>query len=264
MKAYRYVTLDPTGNLTCLVLDPAEPGDETTLVRELLKQCEQVAFLEPPNRPEAAAGIRLMGGEFCGNAAMAAAVWLIRDEMEEGAEKTLLLEVSGAADPVFCTIRKTADGFEGTVCMPGIPEIDTEMLCGIPFSVVRMEGIVHLICESRTFEPEEAEQLLLRLAEQLPDEAVGLIQWNRTEWYMRPLVYVRGSGSLVWEHGCGSGSAAVGVVEALRNGAKQTTVSVNQPGGTIRATAETEDGKILAVSITGRVRIGEENNIVIQ
>ena len=264
MKTYRYVTLDPTGNLTCLVLDPAEPGDEAALVRELLKQCEQVAFLEPPKRPEAAAGIRLMGGEFCGNAALAAAAWLIRDELEEGAEKTLLLEVSGAADPVLCTVRKTADGFEGTVCMPGIPEISTETLCGIPFSVVRMEGIVHLVCENRTFGPEEAEKLLLRLAEQLPDEAAGLLQWDREARYMKPLVYVRGSGSLVWEHGCGSGSAAVGAMEAFRSGAKQTTVSVNQPGGTIRAAAETEDGAITAVSITGRIRIGEENSIVIQ
>ena len=26
MKTYRYVRLDPTGNITCLVLDPADPG----------------------------------------------------------------------------------------------------------------------------------------------------------------------------------------------------------------------------------------------
>ena len=76
MRRYSYVILDPTGNLTGLVLDPVDPEDRAAVTGELLKQCEQVAYLVPPGRPESAAGIRLMGGEFCGNAAMAAAAWL--------------------------------------------------------------------------------------------------------------------------------------------------------------------------------------------
>ncbi|MCR5565827.1 MAG: hypothetical protein K6F61_03175 [Clostridiales bacterium] len=261
MKNYRYVTLDPTGNLTCLVLDPADPSDEAALTRKLLEQCEQVAYLVPPDRPEAVAGIRLMGGEFCGNAAMAAAAWLVRDELAAGEEKALLLEVSGAADPVRCSVRKTDEGFEGTVDMPGAPEIGKETIFGIPFTVVRLEGIIHLISEGRTFEPDAAEALLRRIAGQLPDEAAGLIQWDREKQYMLPLVYVRGSESMTWEHGCGSGSAAIGALETLRSGEK--TVPVNQPGGTICVTAEKEDGAVRAVSITGTVRIGAENSIQI-
>lgn len=261
MKNVRYVTLDPTGNLTCLVLDPVEPADETAVTRRLLEECEQAAYLVPPQRPEAVAGIRLMGGEFCGNAAMAAAAWLMRNEIAPGEEKTLLLEVSGAADPVRCTVRKTAEGFEGTVEMPGVPEIGAETLRGIPLTVVRMEGIVHLVCEGRTFEPAAAESLLREIAGQLPDEAAGLLQWDREKQYLLPLVYVRGSGSLVWEHGCGSGSAAIGALEALRGGEK--TVPVKQPGGTIRVSAVCEGGAVTAVSITGTVRIGDENSIEI-
>ncbi len=259
MKNYRYVTLDPTGNLTCLVLDPVDPADEAAVTRQLLEECEQVAYLVPPVRPEAVAGIRLMGGEFCGNAAMAAAAWLVRDEIAQGEEKALLLEVSGAADPVRCAVRKTAGGFEGTVDIPGVPEIGEETLCGIPLAVVRMEGIVHLVCEDRTFEPDEAEELLRKIAGKLPDEAAGLLQWDRERRYMLPLVYVRGSGSLVWEHGCGSGSAAIGALETLRGGEK--TVPVNQPGGTIRVSAEKEGGAVTAVSISGTVRIGDEKSI---
>ena len=263
MKTYRYVTLDPTGNLTCLVTDPVDPADEQTLTRKLLEQCEQVAYLMPPEKPEAVAGIRLMGGEFCGNAAMASAAWLIRDEIGPGEEKTLLLEVSGAKEPVLCSVRKNADCFEGTVNMPGIPDIEMATCCGIPFTAVRMEGIIHLICEGRTFTEDEAETLLRRIAEQLPDEAVGLLQWNSAACWMVPLVYVRGSGSLVWEHGCGSGSAAVGAAEALRSGNPETTVRVNQPGGVIRVTAGTENGRITGVSISGSVRTGAENSIQI-
>ena len=263
MKSYRYVLLDPTGNLTALVLDPADPEDERLLTSELLKLSEQVAYLEPPKEPGAVAAIRLMGGEFCGNAAMASAAWLIRDEAEQGRPKTLLLEVSGAAVPVCCTVLKTADGFEGTVEMPGAPEIGTETICGIPFTAVRMEGITHLICEDRTFEREAAESLLRRIAGLLPDEAIGLIQWDRTRQYMRPLVFVRGSGSLVWEHGCGSGSAAVGAAEALRNGPGETETEVKQPGGTIRVSAAAGNGKILSVKISGRVELGKETIIEI-
>lgn len=258
MKEFRYITLDPTGNLTCLVLDPVLPADKPALTRELLKQCEQVAYLEPPERPEAVAGIRLMGGEFCGNAAMAAAAWLLRDELEPDEVKTLLLEVSGATEPVLCTVRRIPDGFEGTAVIPGVPEIREETYCGIQFTAVHMEGIVHLICEGRSFEPEEAETLLRQIAEQLPDEAAGLLQWNRETQRMIPLVFVRGSGSMVWERGCGSGSAAVGALEALRNGKKTTTVSVRQPGGTIRATSTAENEKILSTSISGHVSLGRE------
>ena len=263
MKSYRYVTLDPTGNLTCLVLDPADPADKAALTRKLLAQCEQVAYLMPPGRPEAVAGIQLMGGEFCGNAAMAAAAWLVRNELAQGKSKTLLLEVSGTDAPVACTIRRTAETFEGTVEMPGTPEIGEEFFCGIPFTVVRLEGIVHLVCENRRFESAEAETLLRKAAEQLPDEAVGLLQWNRQARDMRPLVFVRESGSLVWEHGCGSGSAAVGALEALRSGTGETVTAVRQPGGTITATAGTENGAVMAVTITGQIRIGTEGIIQI-
>ena len=38
MTGYRYVLLDPTGNLTCLVLDPVDPADEADLTRILLEQ----------------------------------------------------------------------------------------------------------------------------------------------------------------------------------------------------------------------------------
>ncbi|MBR3334865.1 MAG: hypothetical protein IKG23_11290 [Clostridia bacterium] len=263
MKSYRYVLLDPTGNITALVLDPADPYDERRITRELLKRSEQVAYLEAPKNPGAVAAIRLMGGEFCGNAAMASAAWLIREKAEQNKPKALLLEVSGAADPVCCTVLKTADGFEGTVEMPGTPEIGTEKIGDVLFTAVRMEGITHLICEGRNFKKEEAESLLRQIADRLSDEAIGLIQWDRVKQYMLPLVFVRGSNSMVWEHGCGSGSAAVGVAEALRNGAGETTTEVKQPGGTIRVTAAAENGEIVSVRISGRVKPGKETIIEI-
>ena len=62
MSPCRYVILDPTGNLTALVLDPVAPKAEASLTEALLKFSEQVAYLEPPILPGAEAAIRLMGG----------------------------------------------------------------------------------------------------------------------------------------------------------------------------------------------------------
>ena len=263
MTTVRYVTLDPTGNITCLVLDPAEKTEEKILTRELLKECEQVAYLEAPSAPGAVAAIRLMGGEFCGNAAMAAAAWLVRDELEPGGSRHFLMQVSGAAEPVLCAVRQTADGPEGTVEMPRITEIRDADFSGIPLTLVRMEGIAHLVYEGKPLEEGTAEDLLKRIASTLPDEAAGMLQWNRGTGVMRPLVYVRGSGSLVWEHGCGSGSAAIGALEALRAGNGELTTPVSQPGGVIRVAAEAQEGSILSVKITGRIRIGKESVIEI-
>ena len=58
MRDYQYVILDPTGNLTALVTEPAEKADEPELTRRLLAESEQVAYLEPPERPEAVARSR--------------------------------------------------------------------------------------------------------------------------------------------------------------------------------------------------------------
>ena len=263
MSRYRYVILDPTGNLTALVLDPAPPADRAALTRELLKQSEQVAYLEAPRSPGAAAGIRLMGGEFCGNAAMASAAWLMRDEPADGGEKAFLLDVSGTAEPVPCAVRKTESGFEGTVRMPGVPLIREEILCGRRFTVVRMEGITHLVYEGGPLEKGEAEALLRGIAARRGEEAAGLMQWNRETREMLPLVYVRGSGSLVWEHGCGSGSAAVGALEAVRRGDGVSVTPVSQPGGTIRVSAEAAGGEIRGLSISGRIRLGQESAVEI-
>ena len=265
-KEYRYVKLDPTGNLTDLVLSKTDPADEPSITARLMQDCEQVAYLEKP-RQGGRARIRLMGGEFCGNAAMAAACYLAREAVKPGEETTIPLEVSGAEGVLPCRVKALEDGYEGTVPMPRVISIRRETWEGLSLTAVRMEGILHMICEEPLASDAEAERLLREIAGQVPDEAVGLIQWKKeasaeadagfVRGEMRPLVYVRGSGTTVWETGCGSGSAAVGALEAYRgNGTVRT--AVRQPGGVICAEAAAQDGEIKNISITGRVKIGPE------
>lgn len=263
MKRYQYVTLDPTGNITCLVLERVDPEDEKEMTRRLLQECEQVAYLEPATLPDSGATVRLMGGEFCGNAAMAAAAWLVHCCLPAGEEKDVPLQVSGAEGIIRCRIKALEDGFEGTVQMPGIREVKDMVFGGIAFKAVRLEGIIHLVYEGADPGREAAESLLKDAAAALPDDAVGLIRWQRETGEMVPLVYVRGSGSLVWEHGCGSGSAAVGALEALRQGEGTTATDITQPGGVIRVTAEAAGGQIRNLAITGRIAIGRKSVIEI-
>ena len=257
MKPARYVLLDPSGNLTALVTEWGGREDEEEITRRLMRLSEQVAYLEPASLPGAVARIRLMGGEFCGNAAMAAAGWLVRDRIRPGVEMTVPLEVSGAEDIVFCRIRGTEDGAEGTVEMPPVLEIFRTDKYGLPLTAVRMEGIVHFIREGGgPLDPGKAEALLREIAADVPDDAVGLLDRNPETGGMKPLVYVRESGTAVWETACGSGSAAVGAALAARSGTGKVTTEVKQPGGIIRAEAEAENGTVRRVTITGTIRFG--------
>ena len=55
MKPVHYVILNPSGNLTALVTDHGGPEDEKEIVTSLMRESEQVAFLEPPMEPGALA-----------------------------------------------------------------------------------------------------------------------------------------------------------------------------------------------------------------
>ena len=262
MKPVRYVILNPSGNLTALVTEWGGAEDEAEITARLMRESEQVAYLDPPSLPGALARIRLMGGEFCGNAAMAAAGWLVRDCLRSGEEMTVPIEVSGAQGVLFCRVRGLEDGFEGTVEMPRVLGIRPAEAGGIPVTEVRMEGITHLIRENREpLEKEKAEALLKAFAEESGAEAAGLLDRNPETGFMRPLVYVRGSGTLVWESACGSGTAAIGALEAWRqkNGTVETLVG--QPGGILRAEATAERGTVTEIRISGTIRTGEEKEM---
>lgn len=264
MKTLRYVNLDPTGNLTCLVLDPPEPADEPAVTRYLMGECEQVAYLEPASDPSARTRVRLMGGEFCGNASMAAACFLAAgDGLQPGEEKTVPLEVSGAEGVLNCTAKNNGRSWKGTVPMPRILGTEEIQSGDLTLTAVRMEGIRHFILADQTLPDAAAKILLKALADTVPEPAAGLLQWNRSTGIMRPLVLVKGSDTLVWETGCGSGSAAVGVFEALTRKERERKTEVRQMGGTITASARLREDGGADVTITGKVRLSGEKRLEI-
>ena len=257
MKPVRYVTLDPTGNITCLVLDPVEENEMNRVTDALMERCEQVGYLQMPPHPEAIARLQMMGGEFCGNATMATAAYLA--QLKGISEKAVIpLEVSGAEGIISCAVAPVSvDLWEGTVGMPSVLEISPFRLDPYEAVLVRMEGIAHLILPDLELDRNKAEALLRRAAEVLPDASAGLLQWDSRAKYMKPLVFVRKSGTLVWETGCGSGSTAVGAWLASLQHNGVIVTDVHQPGGIIRVKADAVNGNIRGIRISGRVRIGK-------
>ena len=288
MKKIRYVLLNPTGNLTGLVLDPVSPEDRPRITEALMKGCEQVGYLQPAGQSGAAARLQMMGGEFCGNASMAAAAWLAQegDSADQG-ERNLLLEVSGAEGTVSCRVCREREGWRGTVEMPLPREIRSVSLQGRKLQAVFFPGMVHLIPEGESLERQEAEMFLRAAGETLGEPAAGLLQWRtdpppekgpgaetdglpgdagrgpeELRGEMTPLVWVRDSGTCVWETACGSGTAAVASLESAKR-RRGLRVSVRQPGGTLQARTEWEGNRIQRLLLSGSIRLGREQLLIL-
>lgn len=262
-----YVKLDPTGNITILVTDPVARDRQAALAAQLMVDPtvggEQVGYLEPAEAPEARARLQMMGGEFCGNASISTAAYLaMRDGIRPGETREIPLEVSGCKGVLQCGITALTDGYEGTVRMPSVSEIRSMTLSyrGDCYDVllVRMEGIAHFILKERILRDDRAERMLREWQDKVDEEAVGLLQWDETAGFMRPLVLVKSTGTLVWETGCGSGSTAIGVMKAMEAGDGETETAVSQPGGVLKIRTLIREGRPEEITLTGKVRILNE------
>ena len=258
----RYLKYSPTGNLTVLVTTPVPRADQPGVASHLLNTVggEQVGFVEPPADLRCPARLQMMGGEFCGNATMSLGALLARrDGLATGESRQYLLEVSGALDPVPCRIRREDDSWVGTVQMPlptAIEEIDIDTDGGpLRAPIVRMPGISHLILPLDAGPGEhELRRRITGWNRTVGADALGALVWDEAAGSIDPLVYVPSAGTLVREHGCGSGTAAIGCWLALRAG-RGIEVGIRQPGGTIVVRAEVANDTVTALFITGRVEI---------
>jgi len=262
----RYIKLSPTKNITLLVESNVPEAARAEVARRLMaidRDAEQVGFIEPARQEGAAARLQMSGGEFCGNATISLGLCV---SLNTGL-KTVPLEVSGADGIVECRIERQRFGYTGTVSMP-LPKRITKQsfrLEGETCSAVRvdMPGITHLIFKREAIKIQRgrlrlaAELAALVWQRELGAEALGALFVSGLDGgglEMAPLLYVPQSGTLVWENGCGSGSAAVGAYLAWQAG-QRVVADIAQPGGSIRVAADCTDGAVKKLEITGSVRI---------
>jgi diaminopimelate epimerase len=254
------VRADPAGNITILVLSPVTGRENraeavAALLADPDLRAEQAGFVVPP----AAGGrwrLEMMGGEFCGNAARSFGLLRARQSGRPGAH-TQLIEISGMGRPLPVHVDTAAGTAEAE--MPA-PLAETVLVCGgRRFPAYIFEGITHVI--ALDMEPGvELLSPLLGAIEQcrLPDawhhpDALGIMFYDTRKCFMRPLVWVRSSGTTVFESSCGSGSSALGRWLARDAGDGEVSFEPVQPGGSIRVRLVKERGAVRQVFIGGPV-----------
>ncbi len=259
----RYCIMDPTGNVTALVISPVRGVFLQERAADIMArhpEVEQVGAVQFP-RPwmevplfnriddgykQVNAYLYMAAGEFCGNASLcAAALCALRTGRRITGPVSVLLSVSGAEDPVEVILERENDvSFRGKIHMPPALAIEEKAFdhggISAPLPVVRMEGISHAIIEpdspfSKLRErPEEAEAAVRAFCGELGADGLGLIFLGDKS--LTPLVYVPGSGTVFWEHSCASGTAAAGMYLAAKTGRK-ADLTFEEPGGTLRVTS---------------------------
>lgn len=250
-----YVRLDPNGNITGLILSPLPTGLRRKAAEAVFRaepDMEQLGFLSLPEGELPL--LRMSGGEFCGNASLSAAAWLLRSS---GRDKGRVeLRVSGAKEPVAAELERRGERlWLGTVEMPlplsaarvSLPDGDGER----ELALVSFPGISHLITE-QPLSREKAEELIRPWCALLGAEALGLMLLDRESMSLRPLVWVPGAGTLCWERSCASGSCAVGAWLALSRG-ESLSLSLSQPGGRLSVEAEYSGARLRSLRMSGQV-----------
>ena len=248
-RQIRYYLLDPTGNYTILVETPVPPEEQPGVAARLMElepNAEQVGFIKGDG--ERAVNLRMAGGEFCGNAAMSAA--LVHAIGAKTEETDVSVRFSGANISVNVRIENRDGGSIGTVEMPRPVAIERlAMPMGGEETVVFFPGIAHVITE-KPMEKADAEMLAPIWCGYLDADALGIMAYDRETSRLTPLVYVPGGDTLFWESSCASGTAALGYfLRQERGGGLEAEIS--EPGGTLRISV-TDSG---ALSLTGSVRI---------
>ena len=234
-----YIVANPTGNITVLVTDPVDMKDRNEVTRamfEAVPTCEQVGYVVEPLSANADVRLEMMGGEFCGNASLSTAAYYVmknglldsKNMTNETSPCHVLMECSGVGEPFECVIEACGEWYRGTLAMPS--PVKVEYADGHP--VVFLPGIAHMIVPADRFTRRQIENNIKDYAAKYDVDAFGVLRWDESKQFMEPCVYVKGFETLIWEHGCATGSTCLGYWRYKSAG--QTTTDVNQPGGMIK------------------------------
>ena len=264
-----FVKISPTQNMTILVTSPLDRAEYRDLAEKIMAYdnvyAEQVGFVEKALNPQALARLQMTGGEFCGNASLALCAYLVwKGLAESNDECTVPIEVSGLDEVLYCDIKKVDNFFLGKIKMP-VPDHIKDYCVEIMgknhnFPVVYMPGISHVIVDTELVVDNMetiVDTLLLNFNSITKEDALGVMFYEKKHSCIKPFVYVKTAGTMVWERGCGSGTAALGAYLAHCFG-KNVKVGIAQPGGTITAEADIAEGRIINLTIEGKIMIVAE------
>lgn len=248
----KYIVANPAENITVLVENPVSTEDRPEITRQMFEavpDCEQVGYVCDPLFSGSDIRLEMMGGEFCGNASLStAALFAARNNLPSGSSLSVTMECSGVDDPFTCEVRAFTDkngciAYSGRLAMPS--PVKVECIDGHP--VVFLPGIAHMIVPAGRITRRQIENNIKDYASKFDVDAFGVLRWDEDALYMEPCVYVKGFETVIWEHGCATGSTCIGYYRYKNAGL--TSTDVRQPGGTI--SIDIIDNRIF---LTGEVR----------
>jgi len=262
-----FIKFNPTQNMTILVRTKHPPEEHRHIAAALMAydhvHAEQVGFIERPQRREADAFLRMAGGEFCGNACMALAAYLADERgLEPDNTAHFVLEVSGTDRNVACQVSRTNEAYVCRVAVPAPIAIERKIVQyegdELRLAVIRYEHCIHIVIEVEQFSEtmrNKAQGLAHLLGRIMGTDLIGILLFKPSTSELAPLIYVPSLDSMVWERGCGSGTASVGAYLAWSS-QDSISAAIRQPGGTIRVTAEYDGGEaVTKLSIEGTAGI---------
>ena len=272
----RYCVMDPTGNVTILVESDVAVADQPRVARALLgahPEAEQVGFVRyAPTREEGAGTeveLRMAGGEFCGNATMSAAARYLLVRKPSLASTEVCVRASGSASPLRVALRRADErSYDTGILMPAAQSVrDLDLVYGTfraTVPVVSFGGIDHVVIDSSSplyglaGHREAAQGAAAAWCRELGADGLGLmfLRGDGDARELTPLVYVPAGDTLYWENSCASGSAAVGVYLARREGVA-LELSLHEPGGTLRVRSDPRRGQTW---LFGHVRLVSEHS----
>lgn len=235
-----FVKTSPAKNTTVLITDYVSPehyreiSDKVMSYEYLL--AEQVGFIVQPFNNEAQLRLEMSGNEFCGNAVLSAAAYVIHKGISH--DRSFYIESSGFGGLLSCEATiKPGNVLQIKAEMPKPDQLeDLELdFAGVTVSgcLVNLPGISHFVtdhclCNADYF------PLMELLALRTAAKAIGIIAYQKVmekEYKILPYVYVRDSDTRVFEQACGSGSLSLGAYIHRLEG--EGTLLVGQPGGLI-------------------------------
>lgn len=200
---------------------------------------EQVGFLDVAGRH-----FEMGGGEFCGNAARAAAMLLANVT----GQSEFAFTMSGYEGPVDAKVGAVGNGFADVACNFSAmrPEARPVRLHDVgDAKVVDLGGIVHVLVEGSL--PADYESRHRAITEELgygERSAVGVC-WILREGErvtLHPVVWVRSIDTFFYETACGSGSiaaaAATGAASIVQPNGNPIMVMIGPDGVLLRSLVE--------------------------
>jgi histidine racemase len=211
----------PSGNTTAIIQTPPDTYDKKLLNAEVLAwwkqymptqpEVEQVCYIDHPTDPQAISKVIMLGGEFCGNAARAVIQLLTKDRDCSG-----VIESSGISRSLGFTVVK------GVISLEMPLQKNEEMFRTVDDGVlVQFEGIVQLVATDEARKKYSPRELLLKILSEKKYElrgrpAVGVTYFDPASKRASFCVWVKNVDTIFDETACGSGTAAIGAVEARR------------------------------------------------